>query len=278
MKTRRDDVESKKLIFESAVRSRTNNKNKPIGYEILKHVIQEHPTLEILAFEINQIKSAIVRRCAISDIALNFTDQRRALSYAMMLFGIRQWQSFIKKYYPKAVSSEHCQEMWWNKYSNLELFIEDIVRPLEEGSRDVLLQQNQAAAFTAWLQSYVAREGDEEEGHTWMRAKRGDYIYITDGILQRYKEFSKRSGSAAYETLTQLAVDLTSHTGEDCKPYPNDIGLDEVRDSDERIVKMPVPYKKRKVVKVPLSVQGKLVTTTTITTTITDNNSNGGCQ
>jgi hypothetical protein len=135
-----------------------------------------------------------VRRCALPDISVRFTDERRALTYAMMLFGIRQWQSFIGKYYPKAVTSEHCQEMWWNKYSKLELFIEDILRPLEEGSKDVLTQQNQAAAFTAWLESYISREGDKEEGYTWMRAKKGDYVYVTASVLERYKQFCKQSG------------------------------------------------------------------------------------
>jgi hypothetical protein len=57
-----------------------------------------------------------------------------------------------------------------------------------------------------------------------------------------------------------LAVDLTSHTGEDCKPYATEIGLEEIRDpsNESRIIKMAVSYRKRSVVKVPLSIQGKL--------------------
>ena len=60
--------------------------------------------------------------------------------------------------------------------------------------------------------------------------------------------------------LGQLGVDLTTHTGENCKPYPHEIGLDELRDpfNDTRIIKMAVDYKKRKVIRVPLSLQGKL--------------------
>ena len=135
------------------------------------------------------------------------------------------------------------------------------MKSIEEDAKQILQTQNQASVFIAWLESYVAREGDKEEGHTWMHAKRGlgDYIYITDGILQRYKDFCKRTGNAPFESLNQLAVDLTAHTGENCKVTVTDIGLDEEIDGySGKVVEYTVPYKKRKVVKVPLSIQGKL--------------------
>jgi hypothetical protein len=269
VQTINEDIEPKAHLFGSLVRDRT--RQYPIGYTILQYVIERYPDLKSVSSVINAIRSELAYRCATPDINVKFTDQRRTLTYALVLFGIRQWASFICSLYPKLKDKQNIEkiELWFNKYSNLDLFIEDVVRPLETTTIEVLQQQNVAAAFIAWLESFVSNQGEKEEGHTWMRAKDGrDLIYVATGVLQRYKEFCKRSGGIPYESLKQLGAELTAHTGESCKPFAYDIGRDEERDSNDRIIKAAVPYKKRSVVGVPLSIQGKLAVPPTTTTTI----------
>jgi hypothetical protein len=259
VQTTKEYIEPTAHLFSSLVRSRT--RQYPIGYAILQHVIEEYPNLKSVSSAINAIRSELAYRCATPDINVKFTDQRRTLTYALILFGIRQWASFIHLLYPKLKDRQNVGriELWFNKYSNLDLFIEDVVRPLETTTIEVLQQQNVAAAFVAWLESFVSNQGEKEEGHTWMRAKDGrDLIYVASGVLQKYKEFCRRSGGTPYESLKQLGAELTAHTGESCKPFAYDIGRDEERDSNDRIIKTAVPYKKRSVVGVPLSIQGKI--------------------
>jgi hypothetical protein len=273
VQTSNEDIEPKAHLFSSLVRDRT--RRYPIGYAILQHVIERHSDLKSLSSAINAIRSELAYRCATPEINVKFTDQRRTLTYALILFGIRQWASFICSLYPKLEDKQNIEkiELWFNKYSNLDLFIEDVVRPLETTTIEVLQQQNVAAAFIGWLESFISNQGEKEEGHTWMHAKDGrDLIYVATGVLQKYKEFCKRSGGIPYESLKQLGAELTAHTGESCKPFAHDIGRDEERDSNDRVIKTAVPYKKRSVVGVPMSIQGKLaVTPTTRSTTIATN-------
>jgi hypothetical protein len=262
VQTSNEDIEPKAHLFSSLVRERT--RLYPIGYAILQHVIERYPDLKSLASAINTIRSQLAYRCATPEINVKFTDQRRTLTYALILFGIRQWASFTCSLYPKLKDKQNIEkiELWFNKYSNLDLFIEDVVRPLETTTIEVLQQQNTAAAFIGWLESFVSNQGEKEEGHTWMRAKDGrDLIYVAAGVLQKYKEFCRRSGGIPYESLKQLGTELTAHTGESCKPFAYDIGRDEEQDSNDRIIKTAVPYKKRSVVGVLLSIQGKLALT-----------------
>jgi hypothetical protein len=74
--------------------------------------------------------------------------------------------------------------------------------PIESNGKEIMVQQNQAKSFVSWLESYVAHEGKKEEGHTWMRAQKGDYILVSSAILQRYKELCRRSGNAPHESLS----------------------------------------------------------------------------
>ena len=157
--------------------------------------------------------------------------------------------------------------------------VKDVIRVLDVVNKIALVTaatdaktQEEIAAISRILGFEVK---EKEEGHTWMRAKEGDYIFITESVLQRHKEFCKRSDGIAYQSLSQLAVDLTAHTGESCKRYEHSIGRDqETDDVSSRILKIAVAYRKRKVVRVPLSLQGRLtaantsnITTTTKTTT-----------
>src|SRR5690606_26143183 len=190
-----EEIKGKRHLFTAFVKTRT--KVHPIGYSLLQSIIANYPDIKTLYNAINNIRNEITYNILRPEIDIKLTDSRRTLTYALMLFGVRSWQKFIHSVFPKLAGPEHC-ERWFNKYANVELFIEDIIRPLENISADVM-QQSPTAAFIAWLESYISNQGEKEEGYTWMHAKRGDYIFVTSGILQQYKVHCKRSGGAPFE-------------------------------------------------------------------------------
>lgn len=255
-----DDIKKRAHLFSKLIRERT--KKAPIGYELLRHMIKRsysaNKTIEEIDKEINEIRNELQYNLAKPEIAIQVTDSRRTLTYALMLFGVRQWRNFIHSLYPKLAETRHA-EYWFNKYSNTDLFIEDIIRPLENVSKDTM-RQNPTAAFIAWLESYISNQGEKEEGYTWMHAKKGgDYIYVTAGILQKHAIHCKQSGGTPFESLTHLATELKAHTGELCNVNSILIGRDEQRDpNNDRIVKAAVDYKGRKAVRVPMGDQTKL--------------------
>jgi hypothetical protein len=186
--------------------------------------------------------------------AVKFTDPRRILTYAMILFGIMSWAKFAHRIIPKTL---YKSEAWFNRYSNIDKFLVDLVRPMEVQAVRVM-QQVPIEIFRAWLVGWTANQGLKEEGHTWMRLKTEDAIYVAAGVLQSYKEHAKRAGEAPYESLDALAIDLTSFTGKKVNVYPVEFYLDEERDSDGRIIKHPKARQKHKAVKVPLDLQGSM--------------------
>lgn len=254
----KEEVAAKAHLFNAHVRMRT--KTYPIGYALLQDIIEEYKDIKNIAQAINNIRNQIIYNVKNPTLDIKMTDSRRTLTYALILFGVRQWQKFIHSIYPK-LAEEQFSELWFNKYSNIELFIEDIIRPLEDSSVEIM-QEVPAAAFIAWLASYTSNQGEKEEGTTWMHAKQGDYIYVTKGILEMHKKHAKQTGGTIFESLPALATELKAHTGEDCKPYNIDIGRDEERDPEMgRIIKTAVPYKSRSVVRVPMHPQTKLTAT-----------------
>lgn len=254
----KEEVYEKKELFRSLVRDRT--KTYPVGYALLQDTIEEYKNIKNIAKAVNALRNQIIYAIKNPALDIKMTDSRRALTYALILFGVRQWQKFIHSIYPK-LAEKQFSELWFNKYANIELFIEDIMRPLEVSSAEIM-QEVPAAGFIAWVDSYTSNQGEKEEGHTWMYAKKGDYIYVTKGILEMHKKHAKQTGGTVFESLTALATELKAHTGEDCKPYPMDIGRDEERDPDtNRIIKTAVPYKSRVAVRVPMHPQMKLTAT-----------------
>jgi hypothetical protein len=243
-------------LFNAFIKNRT--KSYPLGYSLLVRTITEYPDIESIAKAVNRIRSEITYNTLRPEISIKLTDNRRSLSYALMLFGVRSWQKYIHSIFPKLASSEY-SELWFNKYASIELFIEDIIRPLEGISAQVL-EQNPTSVFIAWLESFISNQGEKEEGYTWMHARKGgDYIYVTKGVLETYKKHCKQSGGAPFESLPQLATELTAYTGERVKETVYDIGRDEERDPQtDRIIKQAVPYKGRKAIRVPMGQQMKL--------------------
>jgi hypothetical protein len=253
-----EEVAAKAHLFSAHVRVRT--KTFPVGYALLQDIIDEYKDLKTIAQTINVIRNQMIYQVRNPTLDIKMTDNRRTLTYALMLFGVRQWQRFIHSIFPKLVEKQF-SELWFNKYANIELFIEDIIRPLESSSVETM-QQVPAAGFIAWLESHISNQGEKEEGYTWMHAKKGDYIYVTTSTLETHKKHAKQIGGAVFESLSALATELKAHTGEDCKPYSMEIGRDEERDPNTgRVVKSAVPYKNRTVVRVPMHPQTKLMAT-----------------
>jgi hypothetical protein len=132
---------------------------RPLGYEILGNIISKYQTSKDMAAEIDKIRSSLTFRCRSHNI--EFSDERRLQSYAIIYFGLQCWRDFIFKVYPKLADPLFAKEWWFHRYNDLEVFIEDVIRPLEQIGIEAD-KQSPASNFVAWLESYVNNQGENE--------------------------------------------------------------------------------------------------------------------
>lgn len=150
----------KSLAFGKCIRQGVSK--HPLGYLLLEYIISLYANVKDLSQEVDKIKTRLWIECRGK---VQFIDQRRILTYAIVYRGLQCWHSFIIKHFPRLNNSNKFCQLWFHKYADIQVLIQEIIKPMEiiaEGS----LERSPWAILWHGLIHNISNRGNNEEADT----------------------------------------------------------------------------------------------------------------